>query len=81
MSSILRGLAAEITPEWMKPKSVDAAPDPREEPDDQPMPAPTWEPEVEKTPLDPKENEDEFDKDRDDVEPSDPRHGFTPKPG
>ncbi|MCO6390870.1 hypothetical protein GTW25_07490 [Aliihoeflea aestuarii] len=52
MTSILRGLAAEITPEWMTPKAVE--PDPREEPADKPMPSPTWKPEVEKTPLDPK---------------------------
>lgn len=63
--SILRGLAAEITPEWMKPKAVNPEPDPREEPTEIPMPAPTWEPDVERNPLDPEENADQSDKDRD----------------
>lgn len=73
MSSILRGLAAEITPDWMKPKAADPHPDPREEPTDKPMPAPTWEPDVERNPLDPNEEPDQSDKD-------DPRQGVTRKP-
>ncbi len=73
MTSILRGLAAEITPEWMTPKAVE--PDPREEPADKPMPSPTWKPEVEKTPLDPKEDKDEFDKDRYETDETEPHPG------
>ena len=44
------------------------------------MPDPNWKPEVEKTPLDPQEERDEFDSEQDigDKE-ADPRHGFTPK--
>lgn len=80
MNSTLRGLAAEITPEWLKPKSTDAKDNPAPRDKTEPKPAHRWQPEVEKTPLDPKEEADSFDKDRGDIDKSDPRHGFTPKP-
>jgi hypothetical protein len=79
---VIKSLAAELTPEWLAGKEDVSIADPREDTDKPPMPDPNWKPEVEKTPLDPKEDEDDFDRNRDDIgdKPSDPREGFTPKP-
>jgi hypothetical protein len=80
MTSVLRGLAAEITPEWLTPKAVEDEPEPRKDPTDKPMPSATWKPEVEKLPRDPKENVGEFGKDYSETDESDSRHRLISKP-
>jgi hypothetical protein len=77
---ILNSLAAELAPEWMKQKGGASMAGPREDTDKPPMPDPNWKPEVDKTPVDPKEADDEFDRDDVGDRPGDPRDGFTPKP-
>lgn len=82
MRRTLSNVVSEFMPKWMRHK--DSAANPREEAaDETPMPAATWKPEVEKTPLDPAPREDAFDNERDDdrEKPSDPRGGFTPRAG
>lgn len=77
----LNCLAAELSPEWMKQKEGASMADPREDTDKPPMPDPNWKPEVEKTPVDPKDADNEFDRNRDDVgdQPGDPRDRSTRK--
>lgn len=79
MNSTLRGLAAEIMPDWLKPKAVDTQPDPRQDPADKPMPAPAWKPEVESPPIDPKKGDDETpDEEDDEVGQSSSGRGVRP---
>ncbi len=52
-----------------------------EDKDNPPMPAATWKPQIEKTPLDPSEDEGKFNENKQDpTDKTDPRNGFTPKP-
>lgn len=81
MHRVFKGLAAaELVPQWMKRKGKWFMPKPNTSSHTAAKPAARWAAEVEKTPLDPKEQADDFDKNKDDVgeRSDDPRRGSTP---
>jgi hypothetical protein len=82
MHRVFKGFAAELMPQWMKKKGRLLMPKPDPNSPRPAKPASRWGAEVEKTPLDPKEHADDFDKNKDDVgkRSDDPRRGSTPKP-